>query len=285
MMHIGSPAAHGFAWFTISLVVSQPATVDGLVDAALQAGATTLEPVAKSLWGYGGVVYAPDGTIWKVATSSKKNTGPATRRVDDVVLLLGASDVGASKRFYVRLAVRADGGSFVDPDHFGWEASAMSRASRGLTQRAPKQFPVAFLLLEQPLGASVAFGRIRAEPGIRQSGSRRNASRYGRSATPKVRAPRPMQSPQPSQSGGRRQPRDLVGVRSSDRCSPGARTRHSTQARRIREESSGRPEWRRWRHRPQARRRQGHRHRICTTAKEAASSSTLPDAGANWAAS
>ena len=118
-----------FRGFTISLVVSQPATVDGLVDAALQAGATTLKPVAKSLWGYGGVVYAPDGTIWKVATSSKKNTGPATRRVDDVVLLLGASDVGASKRFYVRLAVRADGGSFVDPDHFGWEASAMSRAS------------------------------------------------------------------------------------------------------------------------------------------------------------
>lgn len=91
----------GFRAFTLSLVVSQPATVDGLVGAALDAGATTLKPVAKGFWGYGGVVRAPDGTIWKVATSSKKNTGPATRQIDDIVLLLGVADVAASKRFYV----------------------------------------------------------------------------------------------------------------------------------------------------------------------------------------
>jgi hypothetical protein len=36
-----------------------------------------------------------------VATSSKKNTGPATRQVDEIVLLLGATDVAVSKRFYV----------------------------------------------------------------------------------------------------------------------------------------------------------------------------------------
>ena len=58
-------------------------------------------PPRKSLWGYGGVVRAPDGTIWKVATSSKKNTGPATRQIDDIVLLLGVADVAASKQFYV----------------------------------------------------------------------------------------------------------------------------------------------------------------------------------------
>jgi hypothetical protein len=46
-------------------------------------------------------VQAPDGTIWKVATSAKKDTGPATRQVDQIVLLLGAEDVAASKRFYV----------------------------------------------------------------------------------------------------------------------------------------------------------------------------------------
>ena len=46
-------------------------------------------------------VRAPDGAIWKVATSSKRDTGPATRQVDDVVLLLGVEDVKASKRFYV----------------------------------------------------------------------------------------------------------------------------------------------------------------------------------------
>jgi uncharacterized glyoxalase superfamily protein PhnB len=91
----------GFRGFTLSLTVSQPATVSGFIDSALDAGATPLKPAAKSFWGYGGVVQAPDGTIWKVATSAKKNTGPATREIDQIVLLLGAADVAASKRFYV----------------------------------------------------------------------------------------------------------------------------------------------------------------------------------------
>lgn len=91
----------GFRGFTLALTVSRPATVDGLIDAALDAGATALKPAAKSLWGYGGVVQAPDGTIWKVATSAKKDTGPATRQIDEIVLLLGVADVVASKRFYV----------------------------------------------------------------------------------------------------------------------------------------------------------------------------------------
>jgi hypothetical protein len=46
-------------------------------------------------------VQAPDGTIWKVASSAKKNSGPATREIDDFVLLLGAADVKATKQFYV----------------------------------------------------------------------------------------------------------------------------------------------------------------------------------------
>jgi predicted lactoylglutathione lyase len=91
----------GFRGFTLSLVVSQPATVDGLIRAAVDAGAVPVKPVKKSFWGYGGVVRAPDGTIWKVATQSKKNTGPAARQIDEMVLLLGVSDVAASKRFYV----------------------------------------------------------------------------------------------------------------------------------------------------------------------------------------
>jgi predicted lactoylglutathione lyase len=91
----------GFRAFTLSLVVSQPATVDELLGAAVNAGATPLKPAKKSFWGYGGVVQAPDGTIWKVATSSKRNSGPATRQVDEIVLLLGVADVVASKQFYV----------------------------------------------------------------------------------------------------------------------------------------------------------------------------------------
>lgn len=91
----------GFRGYTLSLTVAQPADVDSLLGTAVEAGATTLKPAAKSLWGYGGVVQAPDGAIWKVATSAKKNTGPATREFDAVVLLLGVGDVAASKKFYV----------------------------------------------------------------------------------------------------------------------------------------------------------------------------------------
>jgi predicted lactoylglutathione lyase len=91
----------GFRSFTLSLVVSQPSTVDSLVRTALEAGATAIKPVAKSFWGYGGTVQAPDGAIWKVATSSKKDTGPATRDIDDIALLLGVADVKETKKFYV----------------------------------------------------------------------------------------------------------------------------------------------------------------------------------------
>ncbi|MGH3862990.1 glyoxalase [Actinokineospora sp.] len=100
LRHSDAPTS-GFRGFTMSITVSQPATVKSLIDAAVDAGATTLKPVAKSFWGYGGVVQAHDGTIWKVATSAKKDTGPDTGRIDELVLLLGASDVAASKRFYV----------------------------------------------------------------------------------------------------------------------------------------------------------------------------------------
>jgi predicted lactoylglutathione lyase len=98
----------GFRGFTISLVTSQPGNANALLRAALEAGATTIKPAKKSLWGYGGVVQAPDGTIWKVATSSKKDTRLATRQVDDVVLLLGVADVGASKGFYVEHGLKVD---------------------------------------------------------------------------------------------------------------------------------------------------------------------------------
>jgi hypothetical protein len=91
----------GFLGFTLSLVTSQPGNVDALIGAALDAGAAVLKPAAKSFWGYGGVVQAPDGSIWKIATSAKKDTGPAAKAFDEVVLLLGVADVAATKRFYL----------------------------------------------------------------------------------------------------------------------------------------------------------------------------------------
>ncbi|MGV0794661.1 glyoxalase [Mycolicibacterium sp. XJ1819] len=100
----GDAPTSGFRGFTLSLVVPQPSTVDALLDAALAAGASELKPRKKSLWGYGGAVTAPDGTIWTVASSSKKDRDPveqAAHRIDEFVLQLGVTDVAASKRFYV----------------------------------------------------------------------------------------------------------------------------------------------------------------------------------------
>jgi predicted lactoylglutathione lyase len=107
----------GFRGFTVALTVAQPAIVDGFVGAAVEAGATVLKSPSKSFWGYAGVIQAPDGTIWKIATSAKKNTGPATRTVDEVVLLLGVEDVKATRQCYVAQGLsvaKSFGGKYVE---------------------------------------------------------------------------------------------------------------------------------------------------------------------------
>ncbi|GAA1254957.1 hypothetical protein GCM10009677_00930 [Sphaerisporangium rubeum] len=103
----------GFRGFALSLVTAQPGNVDAIITATLTAGATTLKPATKTFWGYGGVVRTPDGTIFKIASSTKKDTTPVTPHIDQVALLLGVADVKASKRFYVEhgLAVAKSYGS------------------------------------------------------------------------------------------------------------------------------------------------------------------------------
>lgn len=110
--------SEGFRGFSISLIVSQPSTVDSLIRTALEAGATEIKPPTKSMWGYGATVQAPDGAIWKVATQAKKDKGPATRTIDDVVLLIAVDDVKASKQFYAEkgLKVAKSFGKYVEFD-------------------------------------------------------------------------------------------------------------------------------------------------------------------------
>jgi len=74
---------------SVILEVSDPVVADAFYSAAFGLGDQVC------------LLHAQDGTIWKVATSSKKDTGPATRQIDEIVLLLGAADVPASKRFYL----------------------------------------------------------------------------------------------------------------------------------------------------------------------------------------
>ncbi len=109
-------ATSGFRGYTLSLIASQPANAQLLLDDAIAAGATVVKPAAKSLWGFGGAVQAPDGAVWNIATSSKKDTAPSTSTVDSIVLLLGVDDVKASKAFYVErgIPVGKSFGSYVD---------------------------------------------------------------------------------------------------------------------------------------------------------------------------
>ncbi|MEV4410377.1 glyoxalase [Catellatospora sp. NPDC049609] len=96
----GDEPSAGFRGYVISLVVPEPCDVDSFFGTALAAGATTLKPASKSFWGYGGTLQDPFGTIWKLASAQKNNSGPATRQVTDVVLLLGVGDVKATRQFY-----------------------------------------------------------------------------------------------------------------------------------------------------------------------------------------
>ena len=120
-------ATSGFRGFSLSILMKQPADASAVLARAIAEGATVLKPAAKSIWGFGGVVRAPDGTIWKVATSAKKDTAPASPAVEKVVLLTAADDVSATKKFYVDrgLTVGRSFGKYVefatgdDPIGFG----------------------------------------------------------------------------------------------------------------------------------------------------------------------
>jgi uncharacterized glyoxalase superfamily protein PhnB len=114
----GDTASSGFRGYTLSVVVAQPSTARSFYDSAVAAGATVLKEFASSLWGVGGLVQAPDGAIWNIATSSKKETGAPERQIDNVVLLIGAEDVAASKKFYVErgMKVNKSFGSYLDFD-------------------------------------------------------------------------------------------------------------------------------------------------------------------------
>lgn len=62
----------------------------------------------------------------------RRTPGPATRQIDDIVLLLGvAKDAGVSSdgTGSHRLMIGSDAGPFTDPDGFAWEAPSL-RAGR-----------------------------------------------------------------------------------------------------------------------------------------------------------
>lgn len=91
----------GFRGATVSLVVPDPVVADAFIDAGAAAGATVVKPAKRSLFGYGGTLRAPDGTLVTVASSAKKPTGAEPGTIDELVIQLGVSSVAASREFYV----------------------------------------------------------------------------------------------------------------------------------------------------------------------------------------
>jgi catechol 2,3-dioxygenase-like lactoylglutathione lyase family enzyme len=108
----------GFRGFTLGLDLAGPSSVDAIMSAALDAGAATLKAAQPQPWGgYSGVIQAPDGAIWKIATAANEDDGQGESTVERVVLLLGAADVRVTEQFYVErgLAVaKSAGGKYVE---------------------------------------------------------------------------------------------------------------------------------------------------------------------------
>jgi len=132
MIRASSSAATGFRGFAPSLILTQPADVDALFIKALSAGAEVLKPVAKSLWGYGGSLRAPDGTVWQIASARKTGGGEPTGTIEKLVLLLGVADVKASKRFYEEQGVKVSksyGSKYVEFDSGPIALALYKRAS------------------------------------------------------------------------------------------------------------------------------------------------------------
>jgi len=228
--------SEGFRGFTLSLVCKQPADVDLLVEAGLDAGATVLKPAAKSFWGYGAVLQAPDGTVWKLAASSKKNTGPASPAFEHLVLLLGVDDVKATKQFYV------DQGFEVQKSYGGKYAELVSEpVDLALYPRkaAAKDAGV------DPAGSgSHRLVKPRSptpswRPGSRQRPTRRSTRARPPSGSPprpsraRTRTPSPRRSPTPSGSRTARSTSRSRSRRSAPagaRRSPTARSRASSSS-------------------------------------------------------
>lgn len=110
----------GFRGYTMSYIVKQPTEVETVLAAAAAGGAEILKPAKKMLFGaFSGVFRAPDGSIWKVAAPTKKDTGPSQNPPvpTETAVLLAVDSPKASKSFYEALGLTTDrdyGNKYID---------------------------------------------------------------------------------------------------------------------------------------------------------------------------
>ncbi|MFD0559937.1 putative lactoylglutathione lyase [Stackebrandtia endophytica] len=114
------PAPSGFDGQVLIYIVEQPGEVEKVLATAVANGATVVKPGKKALFaGYSAVFGAPDGSVWKLAAPTGKNTGPVSDdpRPTETNVLLGVAAPQASKTFYRELGMVVDrdyGNKYVD---------------------------------------------------------------------------------------------------------------------------------------------------------------------------
>ncbi|MFF2850152.1 VOC family protein [Streptomyces sp. NPDC058001] len=115
-----TPATSGFRGYVLSSIVTRPAEVKALLDAAAEHGATVVKPAKKEFFGEFAAVYrAPDGAVWKLAAATKKDKDPVPDppKPTETAVFLGVAEPKASKVFYEALGMRVDrdyGDKFID---------------------------------------------------------------------------------------------------------------------------------------------------------------------------
>ena len=114
------PATSGFRGFVVSSIVKQPSDVRSLLSAATASGASVIKPAKKQVFGEFTATYeAPDGALWKLAASSKKDSTPVSTspKPTETAIYLGVTEPKASKVFYEALGMTTDrdyGDKFID---------------------------------------------------------------------------------------------------------------------------------------------------------------------------
>lgn len=103
--------AAGFRGYVLTYTLNQPSEVRSVMEAAVATGAELLKPAKKALFGaFSGSFRAPDGSIWKLAASSNKDTAATTAspQATESTLILGVKDPLVSAAFYRALGMTTD---------------------------------------------------------------------------------------------------------------------------------------------------------------------------------
>lgn len=131
------PAGSGFRGHVLSAVVERPAEVRALLEIAVAAGASVVRPPRKRIFGeFTAVFRAPDGSVWKLAASGKRDSGPVTGvpKPAEIAVYLGVARPKATAAFYRALGMVVDhdyGDTFTDFTVTGgrWRLGLLPRAA------------------------------------------------------------------------------------------------------------------------------------------------------------